>query len=243
MKSFSFHLSFVDSFVSKRTNQNPARNNKVSNTVSHLYCNFLSRKNSIKVITRKLINDSMTYAEYRQLVDDLYDDSKTTGENHSESMLNYTKMNIQRMKRLDKKITLKDSTVEAVSGSDKKQIWLTLTEGWCGDAAQILPVLNKIAEQNPNIDSRYILRDKHLDVMDQFLTNGSRSIPKTIVLDAETLDILDTWGPRPKELQEYFLAERQKEGYKWSNVSTELQRWYNKDKTKTIQQELADLVD
>lgn len=194
------------------------------------------------MITRELINDSMTYAEYRQLVDDLYDSSKTTGENHSESMLNYTKMNIQRMKRLDKKTTLNDSTVAAANDLDKKQIWLTLTEGWCGDAAQILPVLNKIAEQNPNIDSRYILRDQNLKVMDQFLTNGSRSIPKTVILDAETLEVLDTWGPRPKELQEYFLAERQKEDYKWSNISTELQRWYNKDKTETIQQEFAALV-
>lgn len=194
------------------------------------------------MITRELIDNSMTYAEYRQLVDDLYDDSKTTGENHSESMLNYTKMNIQRMKRLDKKTTLNDSTVSAVNDLNKKQIWLTLTEGWCGDAAQILPVLNKIAEQNPNIDSRYILRDKHLDVMDEFLTNGSRAIPKTVVLDAETLEVLDTWGPRPKELQEYFLAEREKEGYKWSNTSTELQRWYNKDKTETIQQEFTALV-
>jgi len=195
-----------------------------------------------KVITKELIDESMTYESYRTLVNDLLDNNKATGENHSDAMLNYTKMNVQRMKRLDKKVKLSDETIAVLEKLNQKQIWLTITEGWCGDAAQIVPVLNRIAATNSNIDLRFILRDRHLEVMDEFLTNGGRSIPKIIILDAATLDVLGTWGPRPKELQAFFLEERQKEGYVWSNLSTDLQRWYNKDKTQQIQSELMELI-
>jgi hypothetical protein len=195
-----------------------------------------------KVITQELIDESMSYKAYRTLVSELLEDNKGTGENHSDAILNYTKMNVQRMKRLDKKTKLNDETISVLSNLNQKQIWLTITEGWCGDAAQIVPVLNRIAETSSNVDLRFILRDRHLDVMDEFLTNGGRSIPKIIILDAETLDVLKTWGPRPQELQAFFLEERQKEDYVWSNLSKGLQLWYNKDKTQQIQSELMELI-
>ena len=195
-----------------------------------------------KVITQELIDESMSYKAYRTLVSELLEDNKGTGENHSDAILNYTKMNVQRMKRLDKKTKLNDETISVLSNLNQKQIWLTITEGWCGDAAQIVPVLNRIAETSSNVDLRFILRDRHLDVMDEFLTNGGRSIPKIIILDAETLDVLKTWGPRPQELQALFLEERQKEDYVWSNLSKGLQLWYNKDKTQQIQSELMELI-
>ena len=195
-----------------------------------------------KVITQELIDESMSYEAYRTLVSELLENNKSTGENHSDAMLNYTKMNVQRMKRLDKKTKLNDETISVLSNLNQKQIWLTITEGWCGDAAQIVPVLNRIAETNSNIDLRFILRDKHLEVMDEFLTNGGRSIPKIIILNAETLDVITTWGPRPAELQTFFLEERQKEDYVWSNLSKGLQLWYNKDKTQKIQSELMELI-
>lgn len=195
-----------------------------------------------KVITQELIDESMNYETYRTLVSELLEDNKGTGDNHSDDILNYTKMNVQRMKRLDKKTTLSEETIAVLKNLDQKQIWLTITEGWCGDAAQIVPVLNKIAETNSNIDLRFILRDKHLEVMDEFLTNGGRSIPKIIILNTETLDVLKTWGPRPKELQTFFLEERAKEDYVWSNLSKGLQLWYNKDKTRQIQNELMELL-
>ena len=195
-----------------------------------------------KVITQELIDESMSYEAYRALVSELLENNKSTGENHSDAMLNYTKMNVQRMKRLDKKTKLNDETISVLSNLNQKQIWLTITEGWCGDAAQIVPVLNRIAEANSNIDLRFILRDRHLEVMDEFLTNGGRSIPKIIILNAETLDVITTWGPRPAELQTFFLEERQKEDYVWSNLSKGLQLWYNKDKTQKIQSELMELI-
>ena len=195
-----------------------------------------------KVITQELIDESMSYEAYRTLVSELLENNKSTGENHSDAMLNYTKMNVQRMKRLDKKTKLNDETISVLSNLNQKQIWLTITEGWCGDAAQIVPVLNRIAEANSNIDLRFILRDRHLEVMDEFLTNGGRSIPKIIILNAETLDVITTWGPRPAELQTFFLEERQKEDYVWSNLSKGLQLWYNKDKTQKIQSELMELI-
>ena len=195
-----------------------------------------------KVITQELIDESMSYEAYRTLLDELLKDNKTTGEDQSDDMLNYAKMNIQRMKRLDKKMKLNDETIAVLSNLNQKQIWLTITEGWCGDAAQIVPVLNRIAGANSNIDLRFILRDINLEVMDEFLTDGGRSIPKIIILNPETLDVLTTWGPRPQDLQAFFVEEKQKEGYTWSKLSKGLQLWYNKDKTEKIQSELMELI-
>lgn len=195
-----------------------------------------------KVITQELIDESMSYEAYRTLLDELLKDNKTTGEDQSDDMLNYAKMNIQRMKRLDKKMKLNDETIAVLSNLNQKQIWLTITEGWCGDAAQIVPVLNRIAGANSNIDLRFILRDINLEVMDEFLTDGGRSIPKIIILNPETLDVLTTWGPRPQDLQAFFVEEKQKEGYTWSKLSKGLQLWYNKDKTEKIQSELMGLI-
>lgn len=195
-----------------------------------------------KVITQELIDESMSYEAYRTLLDELLKDNKTTGEDQSDDMLNYAKMNIQRMKRLDKKMKLNDETIAVLSNLNQKQIWLTITEGWCGDAAQIVPVLNRIAGANSNIDLRFILRDINLEVMDEFLTDGGRSIPKIIILNPETLDVLTTWGPRPQDLQAFFVEEKQKEDYTWSKLSKGLQLWYNKDKTEKIQSELMELI-
>jgi hypothetical protein len=90
------------------------------------------------------IND---YAEYIKLIDDLLLDGKTTGENQSEMMFNYGKLNRQRMNRLEKTIRLGDSLKEKLRGVKRKMIWLVITEGWCGDAAQNIPVIEKIAAE------------------------------------------------------------------------------------------------
>ena len=126
-------------------------------------------------------------------------------------------------------------------------IWLVLTEGWCGDAAQILPVLDKMEKISEHIEMKLILRDENLDVMDAYLTNGGRSIPKLLVLDAHTNEVLGSWGPRPSELQEIVMAEREeikkiedKQARKQANqeLAIRAQKWYAKDKTLSIQREV-----
>lgn len=195
-------------------------------------------------ITRKILDEAYTYDQYRQLIDNLMKENKTTGENHSEAMLHYTKMNIYRMKRLDKTTELLPELEERLKQVERPMTWVVLTEAWCGDAAQIIPVLQKMADQTEKIDLKLILRDQNLDIMDEFLTRGrSRSIPKLIVLDADTLDVLGDWGPRPTEVQEMYDDWRENDGEDYREISETLQKWYANDKTKTTQAELLPYLD
>lgn len=191
------------------------------------------------VITKELIDKAMSYQEYNSLLIDLFSKGKTTGENQSDDLLNYAKMNLQRMKRLNKTVELSDELKTVISESKKEMIWLVITEGWCGDAAQNIPVLNKIAELSSTIQMKLILRDENLEVMDEFLTNGGRSIPKLIVLDKNTLEIIDTWGPRPNPALDLINEFKAKE-IEYKDFVKDVQLWYAKDKTTSMQNELAE---
>lgn len=192
-----------------------------------------------EIITKELINEAMDYDTYNTLLIDLFEEGKTTGNDQSEAMLGYAKMNLQRMKRLNKTVQLTDELASLVSKNKREMIWLVLTEGWCGDAAQNIPIFNEIAKQNSNIELKLILRDENLDVMDEFLTNGGRSIPKLIALEKESLEIVGTWGPRPAPVQE-MVTEFNKTDGDYSEFVKVVQLWYAKDKTLTMQSELID---
>lgn len=192
---------------------------------------------------KNYIEKSMTYAEYIKLIDDLLLDGKTTGTNQSEAMFNYGKLNRQRMHRLDKTVKLNDEVIAKAESVNRKMIWLILTEGWCGDAAQNIPTIEKIAAANPEmIETRYVLRDENLALMDQYLTLNARSIPKLIALDAETLEEIGTWGPRPKAAMDLYL-ELKHENLEKPAIMEKIQRWYLADKERSIQTEFANLLD
>jgi hypothetical protein len=184
----------------------------------------------------------MTFAEYIKLIDDLLLDGKTTGTNQSEAMFGYGKLNRQRMHRLEKTVVIDDSLKTKVKAVTSKWTWLIITEGWCGDAAQNIPIIEKIAAENPNIETRYILRDENLELMDKYLTNDARSIPKLIALDTETLEELGTWGPRPQEAMDRFYEMRE-EGLEKPLIMENIQRWYIQDKNQSIQREFETLIE
>jgi hypothetical protein len=190
---------------------------------------------------KNYIEKSMTYAEYIKLIDDLLMDGKTTGPNQSEAMFNYGKLNRQRMHRLEKTVHLKDSLTAVARGVTRKMIWLIITEGWCGDAAQNIPVIEKIAAENENIETRYLLRDENLELMDQYLVNGGRAIPILVSLDAETLKEIDHWGSRPAIAQAY-LMEMKAAGIEKKAMMENLQRWYLANKEQAIQEEFQSLL-
>jgi len=191
---------------------------------------------------KSYLEKSMTYQDYLKLIEELLAQGKTTGTNQSEAMFGYGKLNRQRMKRLEKTVRLNDSLKEKAQRSEQKWIWLILTEGWCGDAAQNIPIIEKIAAENPNIETRYILRDENLELMDKYLTNNARSIPKLICLDAETLREIGTWGPRPQAAMDYFY-EMKAQGLEKPQMMENLQRWYLADENQTIQKEFEILLD
>lgn len=174
------------------------------------------------------------------MIQSLLEENKTTGNNHSEDMLHYTTMNVKRLERWLTKGKLLDETVAAVKEINTKQHWTILTEAWCGDAAHSIGFIQKIADLNEHINLEWKLRDENLDLMDQFLTNGGRSIPKLIAKDANGNDLFH-WGPRPSHIQTIYLDLRAKE-VPYSEISIELQKLYNKDKGVSIQQEITDLI-
>ena len=192
---------------------------------------------------KNYLEKSMSYAEYIKLIDDLLLDGKTTGTNQSEAMYNYGKLNRQRMHRLEKTVVLNESLREKVQNNKRKMIWLIITEGWCGDAAQNIPSIEKIAAASAgSVVTRYVLRDENLELMDAYLTHNARSIPKLIALDAETLEELGTWGPRPAAAMDLFFESRAS-GLEKPLIMENLQRWYIADKNQAIQTEFEKLFE
>lgn len=193
-----------------------------------------------------LLKDSLqkgiSYQEYRQMVSDLFQDSKVTGPAQSEALLNYTKLNIQRMNRLDKTIHLSEQTISELSSLTKKTIWLVITEGWCGDAAQILPVLSKMEQASEAIEMQLVLRDENEELINAYLTNGGKSIPKVVILDAETKEEIANWGPRPAKAVALINEMKEQFGGMTDEVKQGLQKWYNDDKGQSIQEEFLAII-
>lgn len=184
----------------------------------------------------------MTYHAYRELVKQMVDEKSTTGANKSEDFVSHTKLSEQRMKRWDKTIKISEDDTRKIQAFNHKLIWLVIAESWCGDAAHVVPVLNKIAELNPNIDLKIVLRDDNLALMDLYLTNGGRSIPKLIIINAGTGNVLDTYGPRPTEATNYVNRYKAKHGTLTPEFKEDLQHWYNKNKGENVIKDLTELL-
>jgi len=180
-----------------------------------------------------------TYEQYRSKLDDLMASGKTTGDNHSGSYLEYTRMNMRRMDRLQKTPALQGETISIMKGIESPMLWLTITEGWCGDAAQIIPIQERMAAESPNVLTRYILRGENHEIMDRFLTDGGRAIPITIVIDAQTGSLLGHWGPRPKAAQDILHQWKAAGDQPYSVFSEQVHTWYAKNKTVDIQKEFS----
>jgi hypothetical protein len=185
-----------------------------------------------KRIDKTLSEKALTYELYRQTPTSYPVPELTT----------YALMNWERMNRIQKTLVLTDDLKAAVDRIFVPQTWYVLTEGWCGDAAQSVPLLHAAAAQNPRISFNILLRDENLGLMDQYLQNGtSRSIPKLVVVTSNDHTEIFNWGPRPTALQVIYDDLRQKK-IPFPMVAEQLHAWYVADKTLSIQQELTYLI-
>jgi hypothetical protein len=114
---------------------------------------------------------------------------------------------------------------------------LVIAEDWCGDATNTVPIVAKLAGQVPGLELRVIQRDTNLDVMDRYLTNGSRSIPIVIALD-ENFQEVGHWGPRPTELQAWVMANRAT--MPKSELYPQVRKWYARDRGETTLREVLE---
>ncbi|MCM5662476.1 thioredoxin family protein [Galbibacter mesophilus] len=197
---------------------------------------------TVENVIQKSLKEGKSYDDYIQLHERLVVEGKNTGDEQTEALVNYTKLNAKRMQRLTKTISLPEETLAKLQDLDHKVTWLVITESWCGDAAQSLPIIQKFAAASENIDLKIVLRDEHKDLMDQFLTNGSKSIPKLIMLDDASGEVLNTWGPRPSKATKMVKEEKEKFGILSAEFKQELQVWYNKDKGKNVIEDLKALL-
>lgn len=189
-------------------------------------------------IIENAIAQSFTYDAYKELIISLFQQGKTTGNTQNEAFVEYTKLSLSRMKRWEKTARINVEAIEKTKQIIEPQFWLVITEAWCGDAAHALPIIEKIAKQNSNIALRIVLRDENEALMNQFLTNQKKSIPKLIAVHKQNKEVLFTWGPRPKEAQHIVdNASASPEGITTETKET-LQMWFNKDKGQQIVEEI-----
>jgi len=188
------------------------------------------------------ISNAMSYLEYRDLVNTLSAEGKSTGLEQTDTLTDFTNLNNRRMRRLDKTLKIDDSIIEKIKSIDKKITWVVLTESWCGDAAQTLPVINKVAELSNNISLKIILRDSNFDLMNRFLTNNAMSIPKLIMVNESTGEVIGEWGPRPNIASQMVVDYKNDYGTLTPEFKEDLQIWYNNDKGQNTLKELMELL-
>ncbi len=182
----------------------------------------------------------MNYREYIQsVINDVASDPGIIS-NDEKELLEYKKLNLQRSSRIERTYVISEELKSLIENINDKQLWMVITEGWCGDSAQILPHIAKMADLNPNVDLKILLRDSNPDIMDLYLTHGTRSIPILVAFDLEGNELF-TWGPRPKALQT-LINKWKSEGIVKPELFEKLHLWYAKDKGKEIEEEFIKIL-
>lgn len=161
--------------------------------------------------------------------------------NPNDKIKEYINLNEHRMRRVEKNYRVDLALTNQAMTLTHKTYWLILTEHWCGDAAQTLPVFEKIAQLSKGkIEMKLVYRDNNPDLMDAYLTGESRSIPKLIQLDAH-FNVTGIWGPRPSVAQ-HLVNELKLNPATAGTYSIELHKWYAQDKQRSLEKEISKLV-
>lgn len=196
----------------------------------------------MKTIIENSLKNSYDYRGYRKKVSELLSEGKSSGNEQSEDLLHYSQLNEVRMNRLDKTIVVPEEIESRLGKLKKRYTWLVLAEGWCGDAAQLLPVMHKMDEVAVNVDFHIVFRDENEPLMHEFLTNGARSIPKLIIIDTENHDVLAAWGARPEGATRLIKEFKAKFGVVNEIAKIELQKWYLQDKGLSTMEEISKIM-
>ena len=196
----------------------------------------------MKIPIAAALFNSYSYKEYRKLISDLLLDKKSTGNEQSDDLRHYSELNDTRMHRLDKTIKITDENIQKLKNLKGEYIWLVISEGWCGDAAQLLPIMSKMAVESGKIELKIVLRDENEELMSLFLTDNKKSIPILIVVDKASGTVLDKWGPRPKAATDLISDYKKEFGAIDETAKANLQLWYLHDKGLSTQDELVNLL-
>jgi thiol-disulfide isomerase/thioredoxin len=213
--------------------------------LKQLICfNFTSiKKKNMKIPVAKALFKSYSYAEYRKLISDLLRIEKSTGREQSAELTLYSGLNETKMYRWDKIMKVPKEIIQHLKSLKNEYIWLVISESWCDDCAELLPILNSMSSHaKGKVDLKIVLRDENEDLMGLFLTNKKRAIPKLIIINRETGGVLAHWGPRPKAATN-LIANYKKEYSSFDEAGErELQIWYLHDKGESALNEIIELM-
>jgi len=200
-----------------------------------------SKQQSMTTLLKNTCHNAMSYEAYQALMRDLIQHKKTTGTDTSEQKVALTKLNASRLKRLDKTLSIPETVAEHFRNVAAPQTWLLIAESWCADAVQTIPVLHKITTSTSKLTLKIVLRDESNELMSHYLTNGTKSIPKLLILD-EHYKVIDTWGPRSQNATQLVVNYKKEHGVIDDTFKKNLQLWYNDDLGKSIVDEMVGLT-
>ncbi len=153
----------------------------------------------------------------------------------------YTHINKKRSERVAKTFKLSEDRIIEIQSLPYDFKVLVISEVWCGDAAQLVPIFQKIFDYM-KVSIRYISRDSYPELMQEYLTHGSASIPILVAMD-ETAKEIFRYGPRPEKAMKMLAIHKENpEVYTKEEFQMDLQKFYNKDKGESIYQELYQLM-
>ena len=203
---------------------------------------IIETNTEINTLVKNSITKAVSYKNFRAQVAEHVENGTSSGPNQSEALSQYTLLNNSRMRRLDKTTKISEEISEKFQNYKDNVTWLVLTESWCGDAAHAIPVMNKLTELSKNIDLKVLHRDENEALMNEFLTHGTKSIPKLIVFDNDTQEVINDWGPSPSRVIDMTQEFKKNNETLTPEFKKDIQLWYNKDKGKSIASDLVKMV-
>jgi len=182
----------------------------------------------------------LTYGEYLSLVQQRAEQDVRGMPDEQVERIEFTRLNLNRMQRISRTYRVSDELDSLLQRIGRPQLWMVLTEPWCGDSAQCVPYVERMAARNEFIRLRLLLRDENLDVMDLYLTEGKRGIPKLVAFEADGQEVF-RWGPRPRAAQAVF-EEARASGLEKPQILEKLHLFYGRDRGRSIEAEFVGLL-
>ncbi len=159
-----------------------------------------------------------------------------------QELVQYYAINLQRMRRIHKTFKFSNAQKKRIEAIENNFKILIITEGWCGDASQIVPIVERLAEAL-KVECKFVLRDQHMDLMENYKTNNTISIPIIVGVDQEGEELF-RFGPRPARGMEILTKFKENpDRYSKEEFHEDLQRYYNENKGEDTVNELLDLID
>lgn len=184
---------------------------------------------------------AVSYSEYKKIITQEAEKNINAEEEEIKHLAEFTQLNLTRIHRLDKTLSLSEEIIQKLEKVKQKFHLLIISEGWCGDASQIIPAINTLVENSAFLEMKITFRDQN-ELIDQYLTNGGKAIPILIILN-KNFEEITHWGPRPQQgLDLLHKFKSSPETYPKEQFHKDLQVFYNHDKGFSVQNEILKIL-